>query len=121
MGIAYTTMIIQTVEWQIINEQVSQIFRLIVKSWLDTTFRERLIAKPKIVLESEGIKIPKDMEIQVDPLTSQWCIEIALPENQNSVVCTIPLPKKPDGIEEKEIKNWFYNHSLSIKIASLVQ
>ncbi|MFZ2955984.1 MAG: NHLP leader peptide family RiPP precursor [Candidatus Ozemobacteraceae bacterium] len=38
---------------------------MIAKVWADQTFKEKLIAEPRKVLEAEGIKVPEGVEVKV--------------------------------------------------------
>ncbi len=47
------------------EEQAKAYSRVVAKAWADKTFKQRLLADPKAVLQEEGISVPEGVEVRV--------------------------------------------------------
>jgi hypothetical protein len=47
------------------KEQNKKYAKLIAKVWSDASFKERLLADPRAVLEAEGISVPPGVDVKV--------------------------------------------------------
>jgi hypothetical protein len=91
-------------EWQ--KNLSDKILKLMAKTWLDNSFKEKFITHPKVILEEEGIHIPEDVEVQIEQPSSHWQIEIkSLPMGN---ICKIPLPPKPASLADEDLSAWIY-------------
>ena len=67
------------------KEQGKKYAKLIAKAWSDESFKERLLADPRTVLEAEGISVPPGVYVKVveDTDTQIFMVIPRPPENFN--------------------------------------
>jgi hypothetical protein len=67
--------------------------KLIAKAWQDSSFKQELLANPKLALEKEGISLPESIEVHV------------VEETANTFCIVIPIqPSKVEELSEAELE-----------------
>jgi hypothetical protein len=81
---------------------VTEVSKLIARTWIDSQYRESFMANPKSQLLSAGFVLPDDLEVQLDQYTNRWKIEPSL--DLTRVILTIGFPPKPYELDEEELR-----------------
>lgn len=61
------------------NDGSLEYARVVAKSWIDPQFREKLIADPASALRENGISVPDDVVLTVNPGADRTRVDLALP------------------------------------------
>lgn len=93
-------------DWQ---EQGKKISQVIAKAWLDPEFQQQLVANPVTVLQEYQVQIPEGLEVQLDPSSFHWQI-VPSPDGDGAIF-KIPLPPKPNQIEDETLIAWCENRA----------
>lgn len=88
-------------DWQEQGKKVSQV---IAKAWLDPEFQQQLLADPITVLQEHQVQLPDGVEVQLDPSADTWQI-VQTPDGDGAIF-KIPLPPKPDEVQDEELTAW---------------
>jgi hypothetical protein len=70
------------------EEQDKKYAKMIAKAWSDASFKERLLADPRAVLEAEGISVPPGVDVKV------------LEQTDMQLFLVIPTPPLDVNIQE---------------------
>ncbi len=76
------------------NEQSKKVAKLIAMAWSDESFKERLMADPRAVLEAEGISVPQGVDVKVVEQTDTQ-IFFVIPRPPDSVSVTDVDTRRP--------------------------
>ncbi|HEY9601709.1 MAG TPA: hypothetical protein V6C85_08875, partial [Allocoleopsis sp.] len=90
-------------DWKEYQKSVS---RLIARAWLDEEFKQRFISEPAAVLAENNLAVPEGVQVRVNEGVSVGSITSLGGGLDSDVVYEIPLPPKPEELEDTQIRSW---------------
>jgi hypothetical protein len=90
-------------DWKEYQKSVS---RLVARAWLDEEFKQRFISEPPAVLAENNLAVPEGVQVRVNEGASVGSITSLGAGLDSDVVYEIPLPPKPEELEDTRIQSW---------------
>ena len=82
--------------------------KILAKTWIDESFRQRFIQEPLAVLEEVGLALEDSIKVIVDfnSATADGIISV-ISEKEEITIYQVDMPSKPSGLEEEKINYWY--------------
>ena len=103
-------------DWKEYQKSVS---RLIARAWLDEEFKQRFIYEPAAVLAENNLAVPEGVQVRVNEGASVGSIT-SLGTGIDDVVYEIPLPPKPEELEDTRIQSWAAGSDLEFQAPTCI-
>jgi hypothetical protein len=103
-------------DWKEYQKSVS---RLIARAWLDEEFKQRFISEPAAVLAENNLAVPEGVQVRVNEGASVGSIT-SLGAGIDDVVYEIPLPPKPEELDDTQIRSWAGGDEIELQPPSCI-
>ena len=101
-------------DWKEYQKSVS---RLVARAWLDEEFKQRFISEPAAVLAENNLAVPEGVQVRVNEGVSVGSITSLGAGLDSDVVYEIPLPPKPEELEDTQIRSWAAGSEIEGRVA----